>query len=407
MNLPLFIAKRLGHKGDGTFSSIIHKIAIASIALGLAVMIMAFLILLGFQRTVKEKIYAFSSNIIITKYSLSRDFQEAPVNESDYPFLSDFTSVPEIRHIQPFAHKPGLIKTKEEVEGVILKGVDHRYDSVQFSTYMKQGSFINFDGEGAYSNDIVISQKIARRLKLEVGQEFIINFIQDPPRARRLRVKGIYDTGLEDFDDRMIIGDIRLIQRLNNWEADQVGGFEVFLNPNTNIDLVHEYLFDLVEYNLYVEKVSDKYIQIFDWLSLINNNIAIFLFLVLFVASFNMISIVLILIMERTHMIGLLKAMGAENKMIRRIFTYHGMSLIGKGLVIGNVVGVLLCWLQYKFQIIKLDPDSYYMSFVPIEWNWTVIFLLNILTFFVVALVLYIPTISIAKVDPIKTLRFN
>ena len=376
-----------------------------SIALGLAVMIMAFFILLGFKGNIRDKIFSFNGHLIVSEFSLGTSYQEDPVS-MDYEVYQHPENFRFIDHIQEFSHKPGLIKTKEEVDGVVLKGIGRSFSLERFAGNLREGEFITFKEDG-FSNEVVISKKIANRLKLDVGDPFIIHFIQDPPRARRLDVVGIYETGLEDFDERIIIGDIEVIRRLNNWDKSTAGGFEIYLKDENQLDEAFTYLYDNVESNLLIQRVTDKYIHIFDWLSLINNNVTIFLTLILFVASFNMVSIVLILIMERTQMIGILKAMGAGDSMIRRIFRYQGMELIFKGLFFGNLVGLGLCYLQYKFQIIKLDQDSYYMSFVPIEWDWMVVLFLNLLIFLVVTLVMILPTAAVSRMSPIKSIKFD
>lgn len=405
LNLPFFISRRISKPDEDTFSSTIHKVAIVSIALGLAVMIIAFFILLGFKGTIRDKIYSFNGHLLISKYTMGASYQEAPIS-MNYPIYQHPDSFDQVAHVQEFSHKAGLIKTNEEVDGVVLKGVGKSFSMDYFAGNLKAGKFIEFKEDG-YSTDVVISQKISNRLKLNIGDPFIIHFIQDPPRSRRLDVVGIYETGLEDFDDRVILGDIALIRRLNNWADTLAGGFEVYLKDVNKIDEAYENLYYEVDEDLFVQKVSDRYIQIFDWVHLINNNVTIFLVLILFVASFNMVSIVLILIMERTQMIGLLKAVGAGNSMIRKIFRYQGMELILKGLLFGNLVGIGLCYIQYKFQVLKLDQDSYYISYVPIYWDWRILVLLNILIFLVVSLVMIMPTTAISRMNPIKSIRFD
>ncbi len=406
MNLSYFISKKISQAESKSFSSTINKIAIASIAVGLAVMMISFLILDGFRQEVKDKIYSFSGHIQVTKYSLDNSMQEEPISTNNllYQQPERFGAVD---HVQVFSHKAGLLKTEDEVLGAVIKGVSSDFDSTRFKRNISRGHFIRFDSSG-YSTDVLISQKIANTLLLDTGDNVRMYFI-DPPsnRIRKLHVRGIYDTGIEEFDDQVILGDIRLIQRLNDWPDSLVGGFEVFLNSSDQVDRAEEALQDELDYSLFVEKVSDKYVQIFEWLDLINNNVVVFLALILFVACFNITSILLILIMERTQMIGILKALGAKNRQIRRIFTYNGLLLVVKGMLIGNVIGIGFGLLQSYFKIIPLDPENYYMSFVPIQWDFLTIVLLNLLTFVVVALVLGIPTVVILRIDPIKAIRFD
>ncbi len=406
MNLSYFISKKISQAESKSFSSTINKIAIASIAVGLAVMMISFLILDGFRQEVKDKIYSFSGHIQITKYSLDNSMQEEPISTNNllYQQPERFEAVD---HVQVFSHKAGLLKTEDEVLGTVIKGVSTDFDSTRFKRNISRGHFIRYDSSG-YSTDVLISQKIANTLLLDTGDNVRMYFI-DPPnnRIRKLHVRGIYDTGIEEFDDQVILGDIRMIQRLNDWPDSLVGGFEVFLKSSDQADQAEVALQDELDYSLFVEKVSDKYVQIFEWLDLINNNVVVFLALILFVACFNIISILLILIMERTQMIGILKALGAKNGQIRRIFTYNGLLLVLKGMLIGNVIGIGFGLLQSHFKIIPLDPENYYMSFVPIQWDFLTIVLLNLLTFVVVALVLGIPTVVILRIDPIKAIRFD
>ena len=400
MNLALFISQKTSKAEAGTFSSTIHKVAVVSIALGLAVMTLAFLIMLGFQNTIKNKIYDFTGHIQVTRYLTGNSFAERPAT------LDSLEDDPRIERVQPFGYKFGLLQNDSEVEGVVFKGVDHLFDTLSFSQYMTDGRFIHFK-ENGLSTEIVISKKEADKMELVVGGEILMHFIQEPPRTRKLTVVGIYETGMEDFDDKLLIGDLALVRRLNRWDSTQAGGYEIFLKEISDVDAVYASLFDKVGYNLFVQKTSDKYIQIFEWLSLINNNVDILIFMILFVASFNMISIILILILERTNMIGTLKAMGATDNLIRKIFVYNGIRMIVKGLILGNVVGLGVAFLQYKFNLIPLDPTNYYMSYVPIEFDWVVIASLNLLIFLLVMMVLFVPTLFITRIEPIRSIKFD
>jgi len=400
LNLSLFISQKTSKPQAGTFSSTIHKVAVVSIALGLAVMTLSFLIMLGFQNTIKNKIYDFTGHIQVSRYLTGNTYTERPAT------LDSLADNPLIDRVQPYGYKYGLLQNEEEVEGVIFKGIDKAFDTLSFGQYMLAGRFIQLKEKGT-SNEIIISRKESEKMRLDVGDDIIMHFIQQPPRTRKLEVVGIYETGMEDFDDKLIIGDLNLVRRLNGWEGNQAGGYEIFLNSAEDVEEVYASLFDEIGYELYVQKTSEKYIQIFEWLSLINNNVDILIFMVLFVASFNMISIVLILILERTTMIGTLKALGATDGLIRKIFVYSGVKLIVVGLIAGNIGGLGLAALQYYFNIIPLDPTNYYMSYVPIEFDWLTIAGLNLLIFILVSLVLIIPTLFIARIQPIKAIRFD
>lgn len=405
MNLSYFISKRIQQTSSDSFSSAVYKIAVASIAIGVAIMLVSYLILGGFQQTIKEKIFSFAAHIQVTKYTFGNSYQEDPIS-IDTEIYKNYKDIDFIDHVQAFSHKGGLLKTDTEVQGVVFKGIGSSFDTSRFGSNMLEGRFIHF-GDSSYSSEVLLSKKIADKLALSLGDDVLMYFIQNPPRFRKLTIAGMYDTGLEDFDDKVIIGDIALIQRLNNWPDSLVGGYEIFVKDYSKIDRDTEKLQEITPYDQYVEKTSDKYLQIFDWLSLLNRNVVIFLSLILFVACFNMVSILLILIMERTQMIGILKALGATNRQIRNVFIYNGILMMVKGLAIGNLIGLGFGFIQEKFKLIPLDPENYYMSFVPIAWDWPVIILLNILTFVVVSLVLLIPTVIISRVNPIKAIHFD
>jgi lipoprotein-releasing system permease protein len=406
LNLSYFIATRIAEGKEKSFSSTIHKIAVASIGIGLAVMIVSFLILKGFQNTVRDKIYGFSAHLHVTKYTLDNSFEEAPISLNNNLFNHP-ESFPFVDHVQEFSHKAGLVKTSEEVLGVVFKGVSARYDTARFRSNLIEGRFVNFNTED-YSKEVLISKVIADKLKLNVNDEIVVHFFQNPPRVRKLSVVGIYETNLtEYFDSKFLIGDIRLIQRLNNWSDSTAGGIEVFVKDVNNIDFAEQALNEAVPIDLYVEKVSDKYTQVFEWLFLISRQVNIFLGIILFVVCVNMISIILILIMERTQMIGMLKAFGGSNSLVRRIFSYNGMVLMIKGLALGNLLGIGLCALQYYFKIIHLNPSDYYMSYVPIGWNWDIVLGLNVLTFITVSLIITIPTFFIVRINPIRSIKFD
>ncbi|WP_373494111.1 ABC transporter permease [Aquiflexum sp.] len=405
MNLSYFIAKRISFKRTGGFTGTIHRIAVASVAIGIAISIISFMILGGFQNEISDKVFSFTGHFQVQKFMSGNAFEESPTSK-----LSDFyTEYPQnelIRHVQVYAHKPGLLKGDEEVEGVLMKGVGPDFDSLRFKDSIIKGRFIQFSDSIA-SNEIILSKKIADKLLLDLGERITMYFVQEPPRFRRFEVVGIYETFLENFDDKIIIGDIQTIRNLNGWTDDQVGGFEIFVHNPTKLDEFSEPLYESLDYDLKLIKVTDKYIEIFDWLILLNNNVYIFLGLILFVAAFNMVSILFILIMERTQMIGVLKALGAKNKQIRKIFVWNGVRIIGRGLLLGNAIGLGFGLLQQKFRFISLDPESYYMSFVPISWNWPVFLLLNISVLLVTTLVLFIPAMLISNIQPIKAIRFD
>ncbi len=405
MNLPYFIAKRISFKRTGGFTGTIHRIAVASIAIGLAIMIISFMILGGFQQVISDKVFSFTGHYQVHRFSLSNDFEDTPIStQSD--FYKRYPELDFVRHVQTYATKPGLLKGEDEVQGVIMKGVGSDFDTLTFQQAMIKGRFIRFSETGA-SNEINLSHTIANQLMLDVGDKVVMYFVQDPPRYRNFDIVGIYATFLEDFDDRFILGDMQTIRNLNGWEKDQVGGFEVFIQNPKDIDLYEDDLYQIVDYDLKMDKVTDRFIQIFDWLYLLNNNVYVFLGLILFVAMFNMVSILFILIMERTQMIGILKALGARNSQIRRIFVWNGIRIIGRGLLVGNLVGLGFGFIQQHTQVIKLNAENYYMSYVPIHWDWAIILGMNLLILLATTAILFVPAMLISNIKPIKAIRFD
>ena len=405
MNLSYFIAKRISFQRTGGFTGTIHKVAVASISIGLAILIISFLILGGFQNVIADKVFSFTGHFQVQRFSAGNILDETPASKNSQ-FYQEYRHHGFIAHVQEYANKPGLLKGDEEVEGVILKGVGPSFDTLAFANSMKSGRFISFSEEGA-SNEILLSSTIANKLLLDVGDRVTMYFVQEPPRFRRFDIVGIYETFLEDFDERIIVGDIQTIRNLNGWSSDKVGGFEVFLTNPDKIDEYEEELYDLVDYDLNVIKVTDRYIQIFDWLLLLNNNVYVFLVLILFVAAFNMVAILFILIMERTQMIGILKGLGGRNGLIRRIFVWNGIRIIGRGMLIGNILGLGFGFIQERFRLITLDPENYYMDIVPIHWDWTAIIGINILILSVTIAVLFLPAMVISNVKPIKAIKFD
>lgn len=405
MNLSYFIAKRISFKKAGGFSATIHKIAVGSLALGLAVSLVSFMVLGGFQSTVSGKVYGFTGHYQVQRFTMSNSFEEAPFSLNSQ-FSQTYHLLPFITKVQAFAHKAALIKGDEEVEGVLMKGVGQDFDTLAFSNYVIDGRMINIPDEGI-SNEVMLSQFIANKLLLKVGDKITLYFVQDPPRYRRVEVVGIFQTYLENFDEKIIIGELQTIRNLNDWTKDQIGGLEIFVDDFTKIDSYTLKIEELMDYDLKLISSQDKFLEIFDWLSLLDNNVYVFIGLIGFVAIFNMGAILFILIMERTQMIGLLKALGSTNKQIRRIFFWNGINILLRGMIIGNAIGLGIGFLQDQFKLIPLDAESYYMSYVPIDWNWPAFILINIGIVVLTAAVLWIPVMAISKVDPIRSIRFD
>jgi lipoprotein-releasing system permease protein len=406
LNLSYFIAKRISREQKEGFSSTINTIGIVTIAIGLGAAIVSFLIMMGFQQTVKNRIYSFSSHLLITKFTMNNSMEE-----QGFFYNIDLVNHPEkypmVDHVEEFAHKAGLIKTDDEVMGIMFKGVGKTFDLNRFKENLIEGRFIHFPDSG-YAREIVLSKTISDKLKIKIGEDLVVHFFQNPPRFRKLKVVGLYETNLSEyFDSKIIIGDMRLVSRLNDWADSVAGGLQVFIkNPDRAEDAL-EFIGDSMDYDLYIEKTSDTYIQVFEWLGLISRQVTILLVIILTVVCVNIISVMLILVMERTQMIGMLKALGSKDSLVQSIFIYNGVNLIVKGLVFGNLLGIGVCYLQDTFKFIKLNPHDYYMSYVPIAWNWQVVILLNVLVLFIVTLVLLLPTAFVSRISPIRAIRFD
>ena len=383
----------------------IHRIAVASVALGLAIMLVTFMILGGFQDNIKDKLFSFSGHLQVKKFSLSNSFEEEPITMEDWR-QEALVNDPFVEFIQPFAHKPGLLQKQDEVYGILYKGITEEFKQSLFDEYLVEGEFISFN-DSTFSRDVLVSRRMANDLDLSIGDRVVAYFIMDPPRTRSFYVKGIYNTALDNFDKNVIIGDLKMIRGLNGWKADEVGGYEVFLNDMDKIEAADLSVSMKVGVEQFTERVDDKFAQIFDWLNLLRQNVSIFIWLILIVACFNMASVIFIMVMERTQMIGIFKAVGATNGQIRRIFSYNGIRLVMKGMIYGNLIALVFGALQDYFRIIPLDPANYYMEYAPISWNWGIWLVLNVLVLLVVSVVLFFPTAIISRIRPVKAIRFD
>ena len=414
MNLPYFIAHRLikGRAEGSSFSRPINVIAVIGIAMGLAVMILAVAILTGFKQHIREKVVGFGANIQIVNFDSNLSFETAPINEVQ-DFIPKIKQIPGIRHVQVFATKAGIIKTNDEIQGVVLKGVGSDFDWSYFRSNMVDGKVFTVN-DSSRTDNVIISKKIAGMLKLRKGDSFIMHFVQDPPRMRKFTICGIYETSLEEFDKMYVYCDIGHIKRLNGWKEDQVSGFEIFIKDFDKLDDMTTAVRDAIGYKitedeekLKVTNIRIKYPQIFDCLNFQDINVMIIIFLMLVVAGFNMISGLLILILEKTNMIGVLKALGSNDITIRRIFLYQAAWLIGKGLFWGNLIGIGLAFLQLKTGLVTLDPTSYYIKTVPVNLQLTHILLLNAGTMAAILIMLLVPSKLISRITPVKAIKYD
>jgi lipoprotein-releasing system permease protein len=414
MNLPYFIAQRLikGRREETSFSRPINVIAIIGIAMGLAVMILAVSILTGFKEQIRDKVVGFGSHIQIMNFDSNISFETTPISDTQ-EFIPKIKNIRGIRHLQVFATKAGIIKTDEDWQGVVLKGVGSDFDWRYFSSNIVDGSVFTVT-DTAIGNKVIISRKISDMMKLKTGDSFTMHFIQDPPRVRKFTISGIYETSLEEFDKIYVFCDIGHIKRLNGWNNDQVSGFEIFIDNFDELDAMTLAVRDAVGYRITEEEtkfkitnIRTKYPQIFDWLNFQDINVIIIIFLMLIVAGFNMISGLLILILEKVNMIGILKALGSEDTTIRRVFLYQATYLIGKGLLWGNLIGIGLALLQLKTGILTLDASSYYIKTVPVNLELAHVLLLNAGTMAVIIIMLLVPSQLITRITPVKAIRYD
>lgn len=411
MNLEYFIAKRLITAKDNksSISAPIIKIAISAIAIGMIMMIVSVATGIGLQQKIREKISAFNGHIIIANFDNNQsETTLVPVSKKQ-DFYPKFNSVPEVSHVQAVASKAGIIRTADAFEGIVFKGVGTDYSWVNIKEYLVSGRLPNLSSK--LNPEVVISQYLANRLKLKVGDNFNTFFIKEGqnklPNIRRFKIVGIFNSGFQEFDATFVLGDIRHIQRINKWSADQVGAFEVFVEDFDNINTVGDKVYEHTGSTLDSKTIVEKYSYIFEWLQLFDFNIVVILIVMILVATINMVVALLVLILERTQMIGILKAIGANNWSVRKIFLYNASYLILRGLFWGNLIGISVLLIQKYFGIIELNPENYYVNQAPVYINVVYIMLLNLLTVGVCFLVLLIPSYIITKITPVKAIRFD
>jgi lipoprotein-releasing system permease protein len=418
-----YIAHKILNKGETKkkMSSPIVKIGITGIALGVAVMIITMAVVTGFQKQITHKIITFNSHLQISDYNQNKSDEPNPIT-FEAGFLQKISSTENVKHIQPFATKNGILKTKTENEGIVLKGVSDNFDWSYLKPYITEGSVLSFNKESA-SNDMLVSKALANKLNIKLNQKSSVyfltkkkladttmsgkNYVDYEFRSRIFYVKGIFNTGFSDFDKNLVFVDLKQIQNLNYWKPNQVAGYEVTLNDFDQLETSLEILNDVVGYDYTVASVKQIQSAIFSWLEMIDVNAIIIITLMVLVAAINMISALLILILERTNMIGILKALGLANANVRHIFFYVSIQLLLKGLLIGNIIGIGLCWLQLQFQFATLNPDTYYLDFVPVNLSIMHIVLINVGTAVTCLLMMFLPTLILNKITPIKAIRFS
>jgi lipoprotein-releasing system permease protein len=411
LNLDYFIAKRLITAKDykSSISAPIIKIAIAAIAIGMVMMIVSVATGIGLQQKIREKVSAFNGHIIISNYDNNQSEATLTPIAKNQEFYPKFNSVAGISHVQAIATKAGIIRTEKAFEGIVFKGVGEDYQWSNIKEYLVAGRLPNLSSQ--LNSEVVISQFLADRLQLKVGDAFNTFFIKENqnqlPNIRHFKITGIFNSGFQEFDATYILGDIRHIQRINKWSPNQIGAFEIFVDDFDQIQSVGEEVYQQTPSNLDSKTIIEKYSYIFDWLQLFDFNIVVILGVMILVATINMVVALLVLILERTQMIGILKALGANNWSVRKIFLYNALYLIFRGLLWGNGIGIGVLLIQKYFGIIQLNPENYYVNQAPVYFNWGYILALNLLTVTVCFVVLLIPSYLITKISPVKAIRYD
>lgn len=410
MQLSFFIARRIAFNRSSTFSKFIINIAIAATAISVAVMILATAFVSGFQQVIQQKIFSFWGHIHITEYQPNA----GPLTEQ-IPFAADtamvtrLQQIPGVSTVNAYATKSAIIKAEKDLEGVIFKGVDRHYNWPRLQQFFQEGTPVHYN-DSTYAPEVVISSSLAKSLQLKLHDPLIVYFIQgegQPPRARKLTVCGIYKTSIEEYDKTYILGDLELIRRLNNWNAGDVGGYELFVKDYHQMDTISVQADSQVPDKLFIRTIRDIYPNVFDWLQLQNKNELIILIIMTIVAAINMITAILILILERTNMIGITKALGMRNRSIQTIFLYQAGYIVLAGMLLGDVLGLGIAWLQQATGFFKLSEENYYMSVAAVSLNWWVIVLINIGTFVICLAILTIPSMIIRRIRPVKAIQFK
>jgi lipoprotein-releasing system permease protein len=412
MNFEYFIARRIAAHKDykSSISAPIIKIAILAISLGMITMLISVATSVGLQKKIKEKVSAFNGDLIITNFDTNNsDDSQVPISMQQ-DFYPNFTISDNVSHIQITASKGAVIRTETDFEGVIVKGVGPDYNWSYFEDFLTQGVLPTYTTP-QMSNQVLISEYLANRLGLKVGDKALAYFFNKnsstPPRTRAFTISGLYNSGFQQFDAQFIIGDIRHIQRLNKWEPDQIGAFELFVKDFDFIEQTNNEVYDAIGSMLDTQTIRNRFYAIFEWLELFDFNVILIIVMMIIVAGFNMITALLVLILERTKMIGILKALGSDNWSVRKIFIYNAMYLVGVGLFWGNIIGIGLLLLQQHFDLFALDPNTYYVSQVPVYLHWSYIVALNVGTLLLCFLILLIPSYIISKISPVKAIRFE
>jgi lipoprotein-releasing system permease protein len=401
MNFPLFVARRIRKTQDTSFSKTVTYVGIGTVAVGTAIILVSFAILFGFKSTIEDKLTNFSGDARISQISGNHSLSEIPLVRNR-AWEAQTLKRPEIDHIQAHVQRPGIIVGKDGLAGIVVKGIGKDLPVKQLEKNIISGS-ASINGP----QEVIISKTLAKQLKVKTNNSLIVYFLSAPERPRKVKIKGIYETGLEEIDKIFVLADRDWVQKMNGWTADSLGTYEIFFKENQNLEAKTNALAKSMPPEWRIQPVTEIYPALFDWMSMLDKNIVIFISLLFVVACFNLIATLWVLIMERVPMVGLLKSMGASASQIRRIFWWNGLFILVRGLLIGNGIAFLFCYLQSSYQLIPLDPESYFMTSVPIEWDGTTWGMVNGLTILLVSLMMSIPTLLITKIEPNEALNFK
>lgn len=406
MNLELFISRKFIKGNKQNFSRPVIIIAIIGIALSVAVMLLTVSITFGFKKSITQKVIGFGGHIQIGNFDLNNSFESHPI-EKNTQLEKLVTEIPGVRHIQAFCYKAGMIKTNDQMQGIVLKGVGRDFDWSFIKNNLVCGNTIKFS-DTSKSNEVLISKLIADKLQLKLNDKLKTYFIVDEQlRGRSFNITGIYETGLEEFDKKFVFADIAHIQKLNNWDKSFVDGYEVLIQDINKIEEVGNSVYNTIGYQLNSKTIKELHPEIFDWLSLTDMNVIVILVIITLITSITIISTLLITILERVNTIGILRAIGANIVLVRKIFIYNALFIISQGVIWGNIIALAISFIQLKTGILKLDKASYYIDRVPVNLNILHYLLINLGIITLCALVLLIPSYLIAKISPAKVIRYE
>lgn len=399
-------AQKLLRNEKNKFSRPIVNLSIAGVALGVIVMFIAIVITSGYKQVIRDKVVAMGSHVRISNYDLNYSYEPIPFNKNQQ-FVAELKSLPEVKSVQYFSTKSGVIKTSDQVEGIVLKGVDISFDTLHFKQSIKEGRLLSLQDTVA-AKEIIISSSLAKKLQLCLGDKVRTYFVQDPPMQRSFEIVGIYETGLPEYDTQMALVDLRHIQRLNQWDSSMVGGIEVLINDYNQIDEVGEQVDAMVGYQLKAETIKQLFPDIFQWIELFDTNVVVLLIITFCVCLITMMSIFFIIVLEQTPSIGVLKTLGMKTKGVLQLFMVIASKLLLKGILWGNAVAIVLCLVQQHWHIIKLDAATYYVSYVPIAFNIPLILAVNVGVLVLCIAVMTIPAYVVAqKTSPMEAIRFD